>query len=1314
MNGSRSPSQRPGGTSSLDALSRTIEGLEARIDGLMGQNGRNRPADEMPRAHEPAAGPQRDFRDPLTEIRERQRLLEESRNRVPERIAERSAYRNDPAPLTASPTPSREPLPVLREPVREPLPPLRDPLPSLREPLPALRERGADRFTTRGDRRADSGSHDITEALMSLRQELKQDIAESMAREISGLRHEMRSLRTLAEESRPSEDMRLDIAKLADSIHQLDAAKAPGADGLQAEFNELRSLMDGLAREDSVVRMERRWSDVEVRLGELDTSAMRDEIIRLADRLDDIKAHLGTMGDTRAIRALEEKLITVASALEHIGAHIDPNERMVMEQFAGIDMRLDEITRAIAVGSRNAAASTDTATLHRLEDRLAGLARQIEVLNDSRDPQTDASEELAQRLELLTQRIEQLSTSQSTAPLEDRLDQLSYMLERTQKPVPAPELTGYLADISRKIDALDNGSVNDRLADRLEVLARRIEELDLPVAATAQIDDSAFRDLEDRLNAVVYRLEETSASAPAGDSASLRGLEEQIAHLSMLISQPSSDPEVAGRISALEDYVATSDEYIIEAARQAAETVMANFAHRGPSSTASPADLSALTALSDHLRQLEDFSRNSEERTHRTFEALHGTLVQIAGRLDELQDGVHKPEPALFAQAPITQHQPQDRRPEPATREPVMAPMAAQTETYAADAHPIDAELQAAADAFAETMTALPVIEAARNEKKPAKPSLLAGLGKKLLPAKKEPKPTEARQMIDPAPSIDPVDIVAADEDNELLEPGSGAPDVRKILERVRASQQAPRNDAAGKDGNDRTDYIAAARRAAQAAAMEMDRAQKTAPAARAVAGLKAKTSDAQKASLFGRYRRPILMAVGAILLAAMAMPLVNTLMRDDNSGQPAPIEAPAADENSQIEQAPATTDTAAVEAASTIDTSAAPTEAAMAVPSLDALEPAEDTPIEDATTASDVIAPDAPAATPMIDGMPTVAEPTAALMAPTETAQPLTTEAQPAAQTAPAQTLDSNPAPVAESATPAPTPVDAKAAAIVVPAAITPPSLAIAAKDGDPVALFEIGARYTDGRGVTSDFAEAAKWYQLSADRGFVPAQYRLANLYEKGTGVPRDIVAAKRYYEMAANAGNASAMHNLAVLFASGADGAQDYAKAVEWFEKAAEFGISDSQFNLAILYARGNGVKQDLTASYKWFAVAAAGGDKDAAQKRDEVANAMKPDQLERARAAVDLWKAKPLDADANSVNTPDEWAGKGLKTASVDMKKAIFNIQAILNKNGFDAGKPDGVMGAKTVTAIKAFQTSMGEQPTGQVSDKLVNALLARNK
>jgi localization factor PodJL len=1276
MNGSRSSSPRPGSTSSLDALSRTIEGLEARIEGLMNQSGARVATPEAPARPLPRSRPEEPPRrvDPLAEIRQRQKALEESRNRGTDGG---SLYSRDGA-----------------QPMRTP---------PLSEPRPG--------YSTRSEARASAplspaapAPREMNEAPNGPRQELRPDLAETLSREIAGLRSEMRAIRTMAEEHRPQDDLRSDLARLAESIQHLDGARTPGSDGLRQDFDALRSLMDGLAREETVQRMEQRWSDVEVRLDELDTSAMRDEIIRLADRLDDIKAQLGTMGDSRTIRALEDKLMTVASALEHIGAHIDPNERMVMEQFAGLDLRLDEITRAIAANSRASGPANDPASFHRLEERLVGLARQIETLSERRAPEADVSQELAERLELLTVRIEQLSAEQGAVRLEERLDQLSYMLERGQAPIPAPELTGYLADISRKIDALDSGAVNDRLADRLEILARRMEDLDAPHAA-AVIDDSALRNLEDRLNAVVDRLEETSATVPGSESASLRGLEEQIAHLSALISQPSADPEVAGRISALEDYVATSDEYIIEAARQAAETVMANFAQRNLlGGTAQPADLSALTALSDHLKQLEDYSRHSEERTHRTFEALHDTLVQIAGRLDELHESSQRQDSAaMFAQAPIAAAQPARRAEAPAPVSSIKPPEM----PAPAAAHPIDDELLAAADDFAQTMTAMPVIDAAR-EKKAAKPSLLAGLGKKLMPSRKAAKATgsmkaETRQLVEPAPSLDPVDVLPPDEANELLEPGSGAPDVRKILERVRASQQASKSSGSEPESGDRTDYIAAARRAAQAAAMEMNKTQKASPAAKTSnkAGAKVKASPEQgQSSLFARYRRPILMAVGAILLAAMAMPLVNTLTRSD---APAVVEELAPEENTLVTPPEPTSADSVSEAVPAADVAQPGADGETAI--ADSTEP----PI-DAPASSDVeptLAPP-PAAPVTISATAPAAAPVNALMAPVETgpAQTLGSSAAPLAAASPAVTAE----PVVAAAATPPAPVTE----IVVPAEITPPSLSVAAKNGDPLALFEIGARYTEGRGVANNFAEAAKWYKLSADQGFALAQYRLANFLEKGTGLAPDIKEAKRYYELAATAGNASAMHNLAVIYASGKDGAQDYAKAVEWFGKAAEHGVSDSQFNLAILYARGNGAAPDLTQSYKWFAIAAKGGDKDAAQKRDEVANAMKPDQLERARAEVDLWKVTPLDPDANSANTPDEWAGKGLKTASIDMKKAIRNIQAILNKNGFDAGAPDGVMGAKTVTAIKSFQTSIGEEPTGQVSDKLVKELLSRNK
>ncbi|MGR9223468.1 peptidoglycan-binding protein [Rhizobium leguminosarum] len=1253
MNGSRSNPSRQSDRTSLDALNRTIEGLEARIEGLMGsgreQRPRTAPAERDPyagsHAPRPAKAPPEPRPDPLAEIRQRQRTLEAGRERP---------Y------------------------AREQAPQLREPTPRAAAPVPAPVFRAGDDTMT-----------EIAQALVNLRQDLKRDISEGVTREMNALRAELREIKTNAGDGHFADDMRADMGRLAQSITQLTGrSAAPEATGLREDFEELRSLMDGLAREDSLRHMENRWDGFENRLAALDTEGLQEELVSLAYRLDDIKRHIGGMGESPAVRALEDKLISIATAMEHFGNMIQPHDRVMSEQFAAMDMRLDEISRAIAASGRTAA-TNDPGLMQRLESRLSALADQIDLMSHDAANRVNPADELAMRLEALTGRVEELTKAEATSRLDERLEHLSYLLERTQETAPQPDLTGPLSDISRKIDALENGAVNDVLAQRLDHLARRIDEMahqQQAPAPAAVADDGAFRRLEGRLSDIAARLEESTSAAPT-DPRALKNLEDQIANLSALMSAPRESavipPELDQRMGAIEDYMATSDEYIIEAARQAAEAVVEAYSrHGGPQGVMPAADMSALTALAEDLRHLEDISRDSEERTHKTFTALHETLVHIADRLDGMEDRGRP-----VAQMPVADV---DFEVDPyalmvAEAEMARTPAAAPT----AKASPVirtaevAAEPAAPAQATAMSGTSAIAIEAATRTTEaataaraqvPAKASLLASLGKRLLPGKKAESRASERPMIDPAPSIDPTDVVPTDAANELLEPGSGAPDVKKILERVRASQSAARGKPAGE--TDRADYIAAARRAAQAAAMEVDANPKQ-PAVKAekkgaTADKGGKASDKTgKTSAFSRYRRPILLAVGAVLLAIMAFPLARTLTSGERAPQP-PAEVSAltgAAENPAAalpEATPAQPDAAAL-GTTTPATEAVPPAAEQAQP--EATPPAGSDHLTDMTPLDG-------------EGAATLAPP-----GPSGAAQ---------------ETSGFVPAPAPQ-------------AAITVPDTVQPKSLADAASGGDALALFEIGARYSDGRnGMTVDQKQAANWYQLAADKGFAPAQYRLGSMYEKGNGVERDIAKAKGFYEQAANQGNASAMHNLAVLYASGALGQQDYATAASWFTKAANLGITDSQFNLAILCARGNGVPADLEESYKWFAIAAKAGDKDAAQKRDEVAKAMKPDQLERARGKADLWKPEPVDHRTNAIDIPDEWAGTGAKTATVDMKKAVRNIQAILNNNGFDAGVPDGEMGAKTVTAIKNFQKSVGQEPDGKVTDATVKALLEHNK
>ncbi|GEC15770.1 tetratricopeptide repeat protein [Nitrobacter winogradskyi] len=210
-------------------------------------------------------------------------------------------------------------------------------------------------------------------------------------------------------------------------------------------------------------------------------------------------------------------------------------------------------------------------------------------------------------------------------------------------------------------------------------------------------------------------------------------------------------------------------------------------------------------------------------------------------------------------------------------------------------------------------------------------------------------------------------------------------------------------------------------------------------------------------------------------------------------------------------------------------------------------------------------------------------------------------------------------------------------------PAASLPDSiggtpLRSAALQGDPAASFEVGVRYAEGKGVTVNYEEAAKWYERAAHAGIVPAMFRLGALHEKGLGTSKDVDTARRYYVQAANGGNAKAMHNLAVLDADGGGKGADYTSAATWFHKAAERGIADSQYNLGILYARGIGVEQNLAKSYKWFSLAAAQGDVDSGRKRDEVAKRLDPPSLAAAKLAVQTFVVTPQPSDAVGVPSP----------------------------------------------------------------------------
>ena len=274
---------------------------------------------------------------------------------------------------------------------------------------------------------------------------------------------------------------------------------------------------------------------------------------------------------------------------------------------------------------------------------------------------------------------------------------------------------------------------------------------------------------------------------------------------------------------------------------------------------------------------------------------------------------------------------------------------------------------------------------------------------------------------------------------------------------------------------------------------------------------------------------------------------------------------------------------------------------------------------------------------------------------------------------------------------------VEAPAPVIALPT--IPESLTItqAAANGDAVAQFQLGLERLEAQ----DFAAGADLISAAAQQGLPAAQYRLAKLHERGIGVPRDFTEARAWTERAANGGNIKAMHDLAVFFADGEGGPQSYAAAAEWFRKAADHGVLDSQFNLAVLYENGLGISPSQVEALHWYEIAAANGDASAPGHVATLREALPLEQAQSVQRRAANWAVTPAKPAANGEFGPQAW-----DRASRDQVRAI---QTVLNGLGYDAGTPDGLAGAGTRTAIRAFQVDNGLATTGEINADLITSL-----
>ncbi|RUT98374.1 peptidoglycan-binding protein, partial [Mesorhizobium sp. USDA-HM6] len=683
---------------------------------------------------------------------------------------------------------------------------------------------------------------------------------------------------------------------------------------------------------------DRRWSAFEDRVdADQRQRAEGPNLSVLTDRLEQISSAVNNLPQSLSLASLEEKVRTLAGAVDRFASQ---QTMRGGETLAMIDERLDEISRAIVASTVAAQANAfDPETFGRIEKRIASLAQQIEEVAQSRpgaevidrlnllssrvdelagrtNLPEQAMERLGKQIALITDKIDRAPAMPDAdhifQGLEQRFDALSSLLERRQG--DAIEQGNMLfRDLERRLDEVadrldqrmqqdDGAGIMEAIDARFTALAKRIE-----TRAADPANDMAIRGLESRLEDISSRLESSAAQVAGIDPTLIRSLESQVTALSAHLSRPSAAlPEfedISPRLNEIEKSLAGTRDSILSVAREAAENAVRSLAESSSSTAASNA--AAVGGLAQDLKTLEALTRRSDERNSRTFEAIHDTLLKIVDRLGSLeasepseavselvdpqpggrraaragkiavQDApsmdIDQPLPltgdiadlderaaSILRSEPPTQGEPVTRgepitRGEPGPRTPAEAAAAA-------------AMAALGSDAIGE-----------KAEKTGRKKSMFSGLARAFKGKKDEAAPPLAGSA--PAgdvPTVDidePLDPKAA---NRPLEPGSGAPDLNAIMKRVRDERGQPakrsETDAA------KSDFIAAARRAAQAAAAEADALKRQSTMTGPVKALR--IGDLLKAR-----RKPILMAAAAIMMALAGLQLGKAFFSD-----PAPV----------------------------------------------------------------------------------------------------------------------------------------------------------------------------------------------------------------------------------------------------------------------------------------------------------------------------------------------------------------------------------------------------------------------------------------
>ena len=145
-------------------------------------------------------------------------------------------------------------------------------------------------------------------------------------------------------------------------------------------------------------------------------------------------------------------------------------------------------------------------------------------------------------------------------------------------------------------------------------------------------------------------------------------------------------------------------------------------------------------------------------------------------------------------------------------------------------------------------------------------------------------------------------------------------------------------------------------------------------------------------------------------------------------------------------------------------------------------------------------------------------------------------------------------------------------------------------AEHGHIGAMVALAEAYQGTPIIEANLEESFNWWKLAAKTGNPIAQYNFGKCFENGKGTEVDKRQALSWYLKAAEQGFVEAMNDIGIYYAEGIVVEQDAKEAFFWFEKASiEGNYPGALYNLARCYEIGFGTEVDKEKAEKLVAFA-----------------------------------------------------------------------------------------------------------------------------